>query len=102
IDKHKEEMDFNEYYSYYHWHPDRDEYYLFLKYLLGKELINKRNTGNEFCYEINSRGKNVISKLSTNYAKKLNQSADYIRKELSKKSNKQIEEAILIYCLNKG
>ena len=51
------DYDFYEFYSYYHWRPDREKYQLFIRYLLGKALINKHIKNNEFCYQINENGK---------------------------------------------
>jgi len=89
------EYDFNEYYSFYHWQPDREQYHLFLRYLLSKKLIDKKILNNDFCYQINDRGKEVISRLEGDYSKQLEIIAEYIKKEVSKLSDLKIEENIL-------
>lgn len=88
-------QDFNEFYSFYHWQPDRDQYHQFIRYLLSKRLIDKKIISNDFIYQINDKGKSVIERLESDYSKQLDAIADYIKKEVSKLSDTKIEEDIL-------
>ncbi|MDI0273535.1 hypothetical protein QGQ84_08085 [Bacillus safensis] len=87
--------DFNEFYSYFHWQPDRDEYNLYLRYLIGKKLIDKVIIGSDLCYRINERGISVLKSLESSYSYELNSIADYIKKEISKLSDSIIESKIV-------
>lgn len=93
-----EYYDFNEFYSFYHWQPDRERYQIFLKYLLSKNLIEKRIIKNDFCYFVTERGNEAVSMMNSEYSKELNKIATYIRKELSNLSDKKIEENILKFA----
>lgn len=88
-------QDFNEFYSFYHWQPDRDQYHQFIRYLLSKKLIEKKIISNDFIYQINDRGKSVIERLESDYSKQLDAISDYIKKEISKLSDEKIEEDII-------
>jgi hypothetical protein len=88
--------DFNEFYSFFHSRPDREEYRLYIRYLLSKKLVDKLVIENDFCYRINNRGKEVILNMESNYSIELNKVADYIKKEVSKLSEAVIEETILL------
>lgn len=92
--------DFNEYYSFYHWQPDRDQYYQFLRYLLSKRLIDRKIINNDFIYLITDRGKNVIQRLESSYSKQLDSISEYIQKEVAKLSDKKIEENIFKEAFN--
>ncbi|MBU8878262.1 hypothetical protein BGM26_04575 [Bacillus sp. FJAT-29790] len=87
--------DFNEFYSYFHWQPDRDEYNLYLRYLIGKKLIDKIIIGTDLCYRINEKGINVLKRLESSYSYELKSIADYIKKEISKLSDSIIESQIV-------
>jgi hypothetical protein len=93
--KDMKEYDFNEYYSFYHWQPDREQYHLFLRYLLSKKLIDKKILNNDFCYQINDRGIEAINRMESTYSQQLETIAEYIKKEVSKLSDLKIEENIL-------
>ncbi|MED3891439.1 hypothetical protein P4601_16130 [Peribacillus frigoritolerans] len=92
--------DFNEFYSFYHWQPDRNQYHQFIRYLLSKKLIDKKILSNDFIYQINDRGKNVIERLESDYSKQLDTISDYIKQEVSKLSDAKIEENILENAFN--
>ena len=94
------EQDFNEFYSFYHWQPDREQYHQFIRYLLSKKLIEKNIISNDFIYQINDRGNNVIDKLESKYSKQLDTISDFIKKEVSKLSDSKIEENILKNAFN--
>jgi hypothetical protein len=86
---------FDEYYSHYHWKPDMDKYNVFIRFLLAKSLINRVILNNKFCYRINSKGKSFLKNLDSNYAKKVDFIAKYIKSDISKLSNKKIEKQII-------
>lgn len=96
----EQEYDFNEFYSFYHWQPDREKYQLYIKYLLSKKVIDRVIKSNDFCYQINERGKIVINSLESDYSKSLDQVAKYIKKEVSNLSELKIEENILKYAFD--
>ncbi|WJX08196.1 MULTISPECIES: ABC-three component system middle component 2 [Bacillus cereus group] len=87
--------DFNEYYSYFHLQPNRDEYNLFLRYLVSKRLVDKIISGSDFCYRINERGNEVLKSLESEYFLELNSIAEFVKKEVSKLSDSKIESEIL-------
>ncbi|MBN8211090.1 hypothetical protein JI666_20350 [Bacillus sp. NTK071] len=89
------EEDFNEFYSFFHSRPDREEYQLYIRYLLGKRLVDRVVIENDFCYRINDRGKEVIYNLKSDYSMELDKIAEYIKKDVSKLSETLIEETIL-------
>lgn len=91
----RKDYDFNEYYSFYHWQPDRDKYNLFLRYLLSKKLIERKILKNDFVYFISDRGMEMISSLGSEYSKQLDTLANYIKKNVSTFSDERIEEIIL-------
>ncbi|MEC0710133.1 hypothetical protein P8881_21620 [Bacillus haynesii] len=93
--------DFNEYYSFFHWQPNIDEYHLYIRYLLSKELVNQINIDNDFCYQINQKGKEVLENINTLYATELHKIAVYIKKELSTLSESRIEQSIIDMSLKK-
>lgn len=94
-DKDLKEQDFNEFYSFYHWQPDRDKYRQFIRYLLSKKLIDKKIISSDFIYQINDRGKSVVESLESDYSKQLSAIAIHIKIEVSKLSDAKIEEDIL-------
>lgn len=90
-----EQRDFNEFYSFFHWQPDREEYNLYLRYLLSKKLIQRKIVDNDFCFYINEIGKEVIVKMENSYAVELGHVAKYIKKELAKLSDTKVESMII-------
>ncbi|SFA81847.1 MULTISPECIES: ABC-three component system middle component 2 [unclassified Bacillus (in: firmicutes)] len=91
----EEQRDFNEFYSFFHWQPDREEYNLYLRYLLSKKLIQRNIMDNDFCFKINELGKEVIVKMESSYSVELGHIAKYIKKELSKLSDTKVESMII-------
>ncbi|WP_394548562.1 ABC-three component system middle component 2 [Priestia aryabhattai] len=90
-----EQRDFNEFYSFFHWQPDREEYNLYLRYLLSKKLIHRIIIDNDFCFKINERGREALEKLKSTYAAELDSIAKYIKKEVSKLSDTKVESIII-------
>ncbi|TDL80961.1 ABC-three component system middle component 2 [Peribacillus frigoritolerans] len=90
-----DQKDFNEFYSFFHWQPDREEYNLYLRYLLSKKLIQRKIVDNDFCFRINEMGKDVIEKMESSYAVELGRVAMYIKKELTKLSDTKVESMII-------
>lgn len=95
IEENTLKYDFDDFYSFYHWKPDRDQYNLILNYLLSKRLIEKRIMKKDFIYSITDDGINAISDFESTYYIKLEMVADYIKKHISKLSNESIEKIIL-------
>lgn len=91
---------FDEHYSHYHWKPNRDKYHVFIRYLLSKSLINKVILNNKFCYRISSKGKEFINNLKSDYYNKIDVIANYIKSDISRLSNKKIEQEIINKSIN--
>ncbi|WP_427137323.1 ABC-three component system middle component 2 [Psychrobacillus psychrodurans] len=91
----KKKYDFNEYYSFYHWQPDRDLYNFFLRYLLSKRLIEKKIIKNDFIYFITRKGIETILSLKSDYSNQLHIIANYVKKNVSILSDEKIEETII-------
>ncbi|HHT7165332.1 TPA: ABC-three component system middle component 2 [Bacillus cereus] len=89
------EQDFNEFYSFFHSQPDREEYQLYIRYLISKKLVDRIIIGSDFCYRITEKGKEALIKLESRYSKELHKIANYIKQEVSKLSENNIEETIL-------
>lgn len=89
------QRDYNEYYSYFHLQPNRDEYTLFLRYLVSKRLVDKIINGSDFCYRINKRGTKVLKSLKSEYFLELSSIAEFVKKEISKLSDSKIENKII-------
>lgn len=87
--------DFNESYSFFHARPDREEYQLYLRYLVSKRLVDRVILGNDFCYRVNNRGKEVVQNMESDYSFELHKIADYIKRNITKLSESAIEDAIL-------
>ena len=86
--------DFYEYYSYYHWKPDRYSYQLFLKYLIGRNLIIRKIINGNFCYEINENGLELVDKLHSNYSERIKKVALYVSNQIAKLSDTKVEDKI--------
>lgn len=95
-----EAYDFNDVYSYFHWKPDRDQYNLFLNYLISKRLITLEIVKKDFIYFISEDGLEMISNFQSIYYKKLNSTADYIKKNISNQSDEKLEAQIFEKSLN--
>ncbi|MCH5586349.1 hypothetical protein MK805_15505 [Shimazuella sp. AN120528] len=87
-------LDFDGYYSYYHWKPDRGHYQICLGFLVGKKLIIKTIKRNVFSYSVSHRGESIVNELNSKYAMKLVRLADYISKKISLLSEAKVEANI--------
>nr|WP_143757669.1 ABC-three component system middle component 2 [Paenibacillus sp. FSL H7-0326] len=87
--------DFSERYSYFHWQPDREEYNLYLRYLLSKDLVQKRIISNEYSFYINQNGKDVLGQMQSSYYKELAKLSKYIKQSLSNLSDTKVESMII-------
>ncbi|MEK4275212.1 ABC-three component system middle component 2 [Paenibacillus sp. FSL R7-0026] len=94
-EKNEEKKDFNEFYSYFHWQPDREEYNLYLSYLISKDLIERKIIKNDFCFHINEKGKEVLGKFKSSYSNELTILAKYIKHNISKLSDSKVEGMIM-------
>lgn len=94
-------FDYYDYYSYYHWKPSRDEYHLYLRYLSAKRLITRSISKNDFIYQINKEGIDVVENLNSSYSVSLKTVAVYIKKNVSKLSDGKIESEIIKKSLSK-
>ncbi|QEK12337.1 hypothetical protein FQB35_08080 [Crassaminicella thermophila] len=90
-----QDIDFFEYYSYYHWKPNQSEYLKILNYLISKRLIVRRLEENKFFYLSTSEGKDLINLLESSYKHKLDKVATIIKEEISKLSDTTIENKIM-------
>ncbi|MGE6575789.1 ABC-three component system middle component 2 [Paenibacillus xylanexedens] len=92
----KQNLSFYDYYSYYHWKPNREEYHVFLRLLTAKKLVSRNIIKSEFIYQITSDGTDVIESLNSSYYKKLDNVANYIKKNIARLSDTKIEEDIIL------
>ncbi|MFQ3546590.1 hypothetical protein Q7A53_21110 [Halobacillus rhizosphaerae] len=93
--------DFNEYYSYFHWQPNFEEYQLYIRFLLSKNLVERITIENDFCYRINQQGIEALKSIKTPYSIELHKIAEYIKKEISNLSEAKIEKSIIEMSLKK-
>jgi hypothetical protein len=91
----REIKDFSEHYSYFHWQPDRDEYNLYLRYLLSKNLIEKKIISNDYSFYINQNGKDVLGQMQSSYYRELAKLSKYIKQSLSKLADTKVEGLII-------
>lgn len=93
---------FYEYYSFFHWKPDRETYQKLLNYLLAKRLIDREIIDKKFHYKISVRGIELTEKLQSEYAIKLSVIGKYINNTISKRSDSQVELEIINKSSAKG
>lgn len=86
---------FHEYYSFYHWKPDYSNYNKVLRYLISKGLIEREFRNKEFYYLINEKGVEFIKHLNSNYKQTLDVIAEFIKNNVAKKKDNEIEREIL-------
>ena len=87
-------MSFEEYYSFFHWQPDIIRYRQVINYLIAKGFAVKKMDSNVVAYRITDQGKSVLEKLDNPYKIRLVQLMTNNAKQLSKLSDKRIEELI--------
>ncbi len=91
----KKEYDFEELYSFYHSHPNRETYSKVLSYLIGKGLIEKEIKVGSYIYVINDLGETIIRNFDNPYALSLLKQANFISKEISKLSESKLKDEIM-------
>jgi hypothetical protein len=88
-------IDFFEYYSYYHWKPRDDQYVMALNYLISKQLILRKIENNKFYYLVSELGIEFVSDLTSEYKLKLDKIATIVKQKISKLSDEAVENQIL-------
>lgn len=89
-------QDFNDEYSYFHWQPNRDEYFKYINYLYSKGLIDKTLINNKYIYSINSLSEEILNSFNTNYYFKLKSVALEIKRKSSSITYKKLDQKIVI------
>ncbi|WP_411683137.1 ABC-three component system middle component 2 [Clostridium thailandense] len=87
--------DFYEYYSFYHWKPIIGEYNKILKYLISKGFIEHNVDKKVSYYIITDRGLEFLGNLNSIYKQSLEILSDFIKSNISKKSDSEVENEIL-------
>lgn len=85
---------FDEYYAFFHWKPDVVRYRSNLNYLIAKRLIEKRLEGSDLFFTVCPQGVEALSKMKSGYKQRLAELAAKAFPEISKLSDKKIEEDI--------
>lgn len=85
---------FEEYYSFFHWQPDIIRYRQALNYLIAKGFAIKELVDTAVVYRITDLGKTVLDKLNNPYKDRLVELMTNNAVQLSKLSDKKIEELI--------
>lgn len=88
--------DFYEYYSFYHWKPIMGEYNKILKYLISKGFIERNFDKKVSHYVITNRGNEFLGSLSSIYKESLEVLSDFVKNNISKKSDREVENDILM------
>jgi len=86
---------FDEYYSFFHWKPDIIRYRKVIFYLVAKDLIRRETCENDISYSITDKGTEIINSMQSKYKNDLCELSLFIKKDISKMSDKKIEEEIL-------
>ncbi|MFY0652496.1 MAG: hypothetical protein JXQ96_10705 [Cyclobacteriaceae bacterium] len=86
--------DFEELYSYYHSHPNRENYSKVLNYLISKKLILKEIVAGSFKYSITETGSQIVSEITNPFALSLKNYAVQIRKKVAYMSETKLREDI--------
>jgi len=86
----------DEYYAFYHWHPEIASYRRCLSYLAAKGLLSKLFLNNQITYEINELGLEALGKIQNGFKERLLRLSSLMVKEVRKlSSDSKIEEEIL-------
>lgn len=93
-------FDFEELYSFFHAHPDRDNYHRILNFTLSKGLITKEILQSSFVYKITDLGIEVVSEIKNPFSDRMKANALLIKKNISKMSETRIKEEINSKSLN--
>lgn len=94
------EYDFEELYSFYHSHPDRESYRKVINFLISKKLINQKIIGASFVYQIDTSGIEIIKSISNPYSLRMMENASLIKKDISSLPESKIIEDINSKSLN--
>lgn len=93
-------FDFEELYSFFHAHPDRDNYHRILNFVLSKKLIIKEILNSSFNYKITDLGIEVVNGIHNPFSERMKANAILIKKNISKMSEMKIKEEINLKSLN--
>ncbi len=87
------DMNVDEYYSFFHWHPDVIKYRQTINYLIAKGFVNIVD-GKEKIFTISETGEEVLGKIESPYKEKLISLSDIIMPIVKKLSDTKINEEI--------
>ena len=93
-------FDFEELYSFFHAHPDRDNYHRILNFILSKKLIAKDILNSSFVYKITDLGVEVVDNIKNPFSERMRANALIIKKTVSKMSDTKIKQQINSKSLN--
>lgn len=93
-------FDFEELYSFFHAHPDRDSYHRILNFVLSKRLVSKEILNSSFIYKITDVGIDVVNDIKNPFSDRMRANALLIKKNISKMSETKIKEEINSKSLN--
>lgn len=88
------EWNLDEYYAFFNWKPDVIRYRQSVNYLFAKGLIQRELSSNNLVYSITELGEEALSSVESSYKKKLSEYAEKFIPEVSKLSDKKVEEII--------
>ncbi len=93
-------FDFEELYSFFHAHPDRDSYHRILNFVRSKRLVSKEILNSSFIYKITEVGIEIVNDIENPFAERMRANALLIKKNISKLSDTKIKEEINSKSLN--
>lgn len=93
-------FDFEELYSFFHAHPDRDNYHRILNFIFSKRLVSKEILNSSFIYKITDVGIEVVNNIKNPFSDRMRANALLIKKNISKMSETKIKEEINSRSLN--
>lgn len=91
----KKEYDFEELYSFYHAHPNRETYAKIIRYLMSKGLVDKTIRVGSYIYLITEAGESIVKNFDNPYALALLKQSNFIGKEISKLSELKLKDEIM-------
>lgn len=91
-------QDFDDEYSYFHWQPNRDEYFIYINYLYSKGLIDKKLINNKYFYTINILSEEILNSFNSDYYFKLKSVALEIKRKSSSITYKYLDQKIVVRC----
>ncbi|MEP3569749.1 MAG: ABC-three component system middle component 2, partial [Flavobacteriaceae bacterium] len=93
-------FDFEELYSFFHAHPDRENYQKSLNFLLAKELISKEISNSSFIYRITELGIDTVNDIDNPFSNRMKDNAQLVKSNISRMSETKIKEEISSKSLN--